>query len=105
MSNTLFRSPFYPLLSPPVAAFSPYALSPLIALGAVLCFAGVLVSDAGERSVCRSLCAEQGFGDGLMRGNPHVEHPGETPRQCWCFNGTRGEPSWASDGLDLPQRP
>lgn len=77
---------------------------PLIVLGVVVCFAGVLVSDSGERSACRAICAEQGFADGLMRGSPHVERPGETPRQCWCFSGTGTQKSWAPDGQDLPPR-
>ncbi len=77
----------------------------LVLLGSILCFIGVVASDADTRSACRALCSEQGFADGRMRGNPHVERPGETPRQCWCFHGTGAETSWAADGLDLPPRP
>ena len=74
----------------------------VIALGAVLTLAGVAAGDAGQRSSCRDICKEKGFEDGLMRGNPHVKRPGETPRQCWCHNGSGRDTRWAKKGHDLP---
>ena len=76
---------------------------PVLAVGVLLTFAGVMTMDAGESKSCRAACAERGFANGRMRGNPHVARPQDTKRQCWCYNGSGSSETWAEDGIDLPK--
>ena len=78
---------------------------PLLFIGVVLSFSGVLMLDSKANSACTAACATQGFEHGRMRGNPHAEYPGETPRQCWCFNKDGAQETWAAEGIDLPTDP
>ncbi|HJL06386.1 MAG TPA: hypothetical protein RMH85_22765 [Polyangiaceae bacterium LLY-WYZ-15_(1-7)] len=55
----------------------------------------IMAQDARANGECRRRCEDAGFADGIIRGNPHAERPGETPRECWCQNA--GE--WADESL------
>jgi len=77
-----------------------FASLALVGLGFALTLGGVLIVDAQQRSVCREQCEAAGFEDGLVRGDPHAERPGDTPRLCWCRNGEQ----WADRPVAEPSR-
>jgi hypothetical protein len=75
-----------------------FAFAAVLGLGFALMLAGVLIVDGRQRSACRKQCESAGFEDGLVRGDPHAERPGETERLCWCRNGEQ----WADRPIAAP---
>ena len=73
----------------------------LILIGCGLMFLSLLSMDASQNHLCKNICKERGFESGIVRGNPHVKHPGATERQCWCSNGGR-DIVWAEEGIAIP---
>ena len=76
----------------------------LIALGCGLMFLGVFLMDSSQNSFCKNSCKEEGFESGIVRGSPHAERPGETERQCWCFNGRGKDATWRKEGISIPEK-
>jgi len=68
------------------------------AVGAASMFGGVMIGDAKERGACRDACAELGYEDGRVRGDPHVERPADAARMCWCRDGDR----WSEEPAGPP---